>query len=499
MGLLNVPNKIPRVLTADDRLTVENLDKMVASLNDRIDPKKVKAPVSEPLKKKVEKLKTRYLNQKAKTVKLYNRHKKALEDRDKSHPLGLRVSQLSVYEIYKRLDIKTNIKAMEATSGVLASDLVQSFLKHPVENTMLVAGAGLAIGGFLGTPAGQQVSKFVWEKVIKNTFTTLFGNGPAVAVLASGVGIFAAACVMKIARKRMEQSALLKQEVEEKLHEGTERDETSLSTAFDVRKADLIQKAASGLDASTNETYQYLLKVTTSPDYSPDMKRNAMIILREADKQRAGVVFEQTGFKYEQRLEKADIADALKASVNIEKASVKVAEPSGSSITDPSVKTKFDDVVSKVKEAYKRNKIDFHKSVDQIIADAGADWTFTYSKDKKTKELQTKEHAAAQAMVSEYVKDIIAQLQAKDFCVTNGLMDKKGALTEGDYGGIVAKNKMDRFIYEQFIHGGNSLGMFKYVPTDPAHVKAVEEFKAKYGKFIQNAYNFNLEKDGLVK
>ena len=390
-----------------------------------------------------------------------------------------------------------NTKSMEALSGWRTNELVQTFLKHPVENTMLIAGAGAAIGGFLGADfgTGTTVAQWMWENIVKETFTTLFGNGPAVAVLASGVGLVAAACVMKLTRKRMEQSALLKQEVEEQLYKGTERDETSLSTNFNARKDDLIQKAASGASATTNETYQYLLKVANSSDFSPNMRRNAMLILREADKHRANVEFEQKGFEVENTLEGLSRTlkdyegmggqNGVQAYVYFNTLS-QIEKPNPAAVKDKDVRKALTATAKNIEKAFNTNAVDLTKSVDEILAanDGGLKGLVT-PVDDVTK---------AQDLLKDYVEKMKSKdaLKARDFLLKNGFIDLKKGVPS--LMGEAAQENIDKILYET-TYGSNP----PFNNTDKVHLDKVKELRAKYAKYIQNAAQFNLEKEGMIK
>lgn len=255
-----------------DKKTVSMLDKGIAHLAAKLDPKYKTSegkPLSDKTKKKVQALKNKYVMQKGKTVNLFNKHKK------KPGLKGLSVNAMSVEKIYQALGKETKDNAFKA------------WFRESPGRIVNVAGGGLALGGAILSLHGTGAKTAILD-ALKTLFGTLTGP-QKLGITMLGVGALALIVghTMNHMQKNKFKNAAIKNDAENAMNENSARDNEYLSgtkkdAAGNVMAVDINALAQ---EASVDPNLmQHLQEVIANPNTPADVAKNATKILTEAQK-----------------------------------------------------------------------------------------------------------------------------------------------------------------------------------------------------------------------
>lgn len=245
-----------------DKKTVSMLDKGIAHLAAKLDPKYKTSegkPLSDKTKKKVQALKNKYVMQKGKTVNLFNKHKK------KPGLKGLSVNTMSVEKIYQALGKETKDNAFKA------------WFRESPGRIVNVAGGGLALGGAILSLHGTGAKTAILD-ALKTLFGTLTGP-QKIGITMLGVGALALIVghTMNHMQKNKFKNAAIKNDAENAMNEGSVHDNEAVKDAANTAR--LAQEAS--VDPNL---MQHLQEVIANPNTPDDVAKNATKILAEAQK-----------------------------------------------------------------------------------------------------------------------------------------------------------------------------------------------------------------------
>ncbi len=255
-----------------DKKTVSMLDKGIAHLAAKLDPKYKTSegkPLSDKTKKKVQALKNKYVMQKGKTVNLFNKHKK------KPGLKGLSVNAMSVEKIYQALGKETKDNAFNA------------WFRESPGRIVNVAGGGLALGGAILSLHGTGAKTAILD-ALKTLFGTLTGP-QKLGITMLGIGALALIVghTMNHMQKNKFKNAAIKNDAENAMNENSARDNEYLSGTKKDADGNVMAVDINALaqEASVDPNLmQHLQEVIANPNTPADVAKNATKILAEAQK-----------------------------------------------------------------------------------------------------------------------------------------------------------------------------------------------------------------------
>ena len=246
-----------------DKKTVSMLDKGIAHLAAKLDPKYKTSdgkPLSEKTKRKVLALKNKYVMQKGKTVNLFNKHKK------KPGLKGLSVNTMSVEKIYQAIGKETKDNAFAA------------WFRESPGRVFNIAGGGLALGGAITAMASSEGAG-VFGAIAEWFGGLTAGQQWAVSLLGAGAVLLIAGHTMNAIQKNKFKNAAIKNDAENAMNSGSVHDNEAVRTADAAKISSLAQEAA--VDPNIMQHLQDVIKNPRTPD---DVAKKATTILAEAEK-----------------------------------------------------------------------------------------------------------------------------------------------------------------------------------------------------------------------
>lgn len=274
-------------ITQFDKYTVKDIDNAIACLDNKLKDKKI----SETTRNKVEALKERYILQKGKTFRLYDKNK-----RKHKALLGLNKTTLSVEKIYRAMG--KNV-VLDPNKNDKQGGWLWGSKSDVASNLITLSGLGIAIGGFMsktyGTKTGwahlgsafESLFGFMKDNVFNNVASGFAAAGIGVAILGIAYKLISKKIKSGIEKRRIEANAEL--EAEQAADSDRVYDSESLSSNIDS----LAEEASLG-DPANNETYRHLEEILLSLDYGEPAKDAAREIIAKADLMR------QSAKNYEQ-------------------------------------------------------------------------------------------------------------------------------------------------------------------------------------------------------
>lgn len=258
------PDKAPKdpkfqgtTVTQLDTLTLRDLDNAIDVLSDKI--KTTDGSVSEATKKKAQKLQAKYIAQKGKTIRMYEKNKK------KGKLVGVNKATLSVKKMLE----------MEGKTVNVATSATAEFFN--LENTAAIIASGVALGGLMSVGDGFGM-KLAWKGITsacKAMFTTGAWNAVGSSLLLAGGGTLAFILAKKAIKKNMDKNAILRDEAESGVEKKTYRDHSYISNT--AAQSKLAAEAAVNEDA-----FKHLLEIAANPNNDPKVISQANKVLAEA-------------------------------------------------------------------------------------------------------------------------------------------------------------------------------------------------------------------------
>ncbi|MBQ4542458.1 MAG: hypothetical protein IJA23_06430, partial [Clostridia bacterium] len=244
-------------VTQLDTLTLRDLDNAIDVLADKI--KTTDGSVSEATKKKAQKLQAKYIAQKGKTIRMYEKNKK------KGKLVGVNKSTLSVKKMLE----------MEGKTVNVATSAAAEFFNG--ENIAAIIASGVALGGLMSVGDGFGM-KLAWKGITaacKAMFTTGAWNAVGSSLLLAGGGALAVIMAKKAIKKNMNKNAILRDEAESGVDKKTYRDHSYISNT--AAQSKLAAEAA-----VNEEAFNHLLQIAANPNNDPKVISQANKILAEA-------------------------------------------------------------------------------------------------------------------------------------------------------------------------------------------------------------------------
>lgn len=275
-------------LTSLDTKTVGVLDKALEHIDKRLNEKNKSLMPGKTAYKKLQQLKEKYMLQKGKTLKIYNKYKK-------KNPIlrSLSVSSLSVAKIYEVIGKQTK----------QAGKFKEAWLNDPGK-VLQIAGAGLATAGALSALAGAGVPQAMWQVIagfFANSEISIFLK---LGVSAIGVGALAFAGG-KLLKKHQKNKAIYHAEqykAETEANKGTVADKDTMSAKS--MDADTIKNLAAQASVDSDLMAE-LHAMIANPLTNPTAAENAVAILKQANTFQAKNLERSNGMLLQNKIESA--------------------------------------------------------------------------------------------------------------------------------------------------------------------------------------------------
>lgn len=254
MPLFNSVSAISKL----DTYNVKQLESALKVFDEKLKDKEI----TEPTRKKLEKMKKQYKDQITKTKGLFKKYSA------KGKLPGFNASTTSVQQIYNKIGVTI-------VAGSVDTDTLFGKLKtNPLAASSIVVGAGIGFHALLKMPG----VKSGLTTALKEVGKFLFGGSPAALGVWAGAFIIAPFVVGAIKKIRARNRAL-KLDIENAINKDTVYNIDNLGKNYEANKEKLIEDALTG--GQKDDILAHLKDVAESSTNSPTERSNALKLIDE--------------------------------------------------------------------------------------------------------------------------------------------------------------------------------------------------------------------------